>query len=228
MSYDRAAISMHDPIEPGSQRVSSVTVYGKGFQMQDTSSKMRAGFTSAELTRWRADTALVCKIDLGHGIRAHDHVVLTVGERQSTVTNFYLFQAPVLSSILNSNVAMHSTPSITVYGWNYGQFSTSSTIRIGGTACVNTRWISDSSMSCKPANGYFVPKAYLPIIMTVASAVQRQLCQRNPNPPAPCDSWSCAATSTQASHVIETPLCQDPVYTVTQAFSYDKYILYKG
>lgn len=149
---------------------------------------MRAGFTSAELTRWRADTALVCKIDLvrkytgsaqqsvakacrgrahvnqsdtrleqGHGIRAHDHVVLTVGERQSTVTNFYLFQAPVLSSILNSNVAMHSTPSITVYGWNYGQFSTSSTIRIGGTACVNTRWISDSSMSCKPANGYGFP-----------------------------------------------------------------------
>jgi len=35
--------------------------------------------------------------------------------------------------------------------------SSSSSIRLGGTACVSTRWISDSSMSCKPANGYFSP-----------------------------------------------------------------------
>ena len=42
----------------------------------------------------------------------------------------------------------------TVFGWNYGQVSSSSAIRLGGTACVNTRWISDSSMSCKPADGY--------------------------------------------------------------------------
>ena len=42
---------------------------------------------------------------------------------------------------------------LAVFGWNYGQVTSSSTLRLGGTACVDTRWISDSSMACKPANG---------------------------------------------------------------------------
>ena len=45
---------------------------------------------------------------------------------------------------------------------------------------------------------YFVPKAFLPVILTLASAVQRQLCVKGPG------------------GVVQTPLCQDPVYTVTQ------------
>jgi hypothetical protein len=47
-------------------------------------------------------------------------------------------------------------------------------------------------------HSYFVPKAFLPVILTLASAVQRQLCVKGPG------------------GVVKTPLCQDPVYTVTQ------------
>ena len=208
VSYETMTISTHQPTSPGSERICTLSVYGASFYVQDSSLGVRAGFTAAEATFWKGDTSVICK--RAHGTRAHDHFVVTVGERHSTVTNFYVFQPPVMSSILNSNVAMHSTPSITVYGWNYGQLSTSSAMRLGGTACVNTRWISDSSMSCKPANGYFVPKAYLPIIISLGGALQRQLCQHDSN------------------GVIQTALCQDPVYTWTQAFSYDKYILSKG
>jgi len=73
--------------------------------------QLRGGFTAAEATFWMSSTSVNCK--RAHGTRAHDHVVATVGERISTVTNFYVFQPPVLSSILNGNVPMHSTPSIT-------------------------------------------------------------------------------------------------------------------
>ena len=73
--------------------------------------QLRGGSTAAEVTFWKASTSVICK--RAHGTRTHDHVMVTVGERYSTVTNFYVFQRPVLSSILNGNVPMHSTPSIT-------------------------------------------------------------------------------------------------------------------
>lgn len=92
---------------------------------------------------------------------------------------------------------------------------------------VRVLWIDTCSR-------YYVPKAFLPLIITLGGALQRQLCVKD------------------ASGVVQTPLCQDPVYTMTQvalvffeilnprkgngfdtsvhtqAFSYDKYILSKG
>jgi hypothetical protein len=45
---------------------------------------------------------------------------------------------------------------------------------------------------------YYVPKAFLPLILTLGGALQRQLCVKD------------------SSGVIQTPYCQDPVYTMTQ------------
>ena len=207
LSLDVASVSIHKATSPGATRIHSVSISGSAFDVHDKTGRSRPGFTGASATIWKSETSVVCQTSAMY-TRSHDHLVVTVGERQSTATNFYIYQPPVISSVLNVNSAMHSTSSITVFGWNYGQYESSIAMRLGGSACVNTRWISDSSMSCKPANGYFVPKSYLPIIMTVAGAVQRQLCERNNVPPAACESWKCAESSTQPSAVIMTSLCQ--------------------
>ena len=207
LSLDVASVSIHKATSPGATRIHSVSISGSAFDVHDKTVQSRPGFTGATATIWKSETSVVCKTSAMY-TRSHDHLVVTVGERQSTATNFYIYQPPVISSVLNVNSAMHSTSSITVFGWNYGQYESSIAMRLGGSACVNTRWISDSSMSCKPANGYFVPKSYLPIIMTVSGAVQRQLCERNNLPPAACDSWKCAESSMQSSAVIMTSLCQ--------------------
>eukprot|EP00277_Geminigera_cryophila_P026926 CAMPEP_0179482012 /NCGR_PEP_ID=MMETSP0799-20121207/59610_1 /TAXON_ID=46947 /ORGANISM="Geminigera cryophila, Strain CCMP2564" /LENGTH=475 /DNA_ID=CAMNT_0021294933 /DNA_START=9 /DNA_END=1432 /DNA_ORIENTATION=- len=174
ISYNTASISTYEATLSGSARICTLSLYGTAFSLQDTSVQVRVGSTGAETTFWKAETSVICK--QAHGTPAHDRVVLTIGERQSTVTNIHVYQPPVMSSILSSNIAMCSPPSILyVFGWNYGFVSLSSSIRLGVTACLNTQWMSDSSLRCKPARGFSEPTSQLPVILSMGAIHQKQV-----------------------------------------------------
>ena len=49
---------------PASLRNFDVLSHETPRECQDVSSQLRAGFTSAEITLWKADTSIICKTDL--------------------------------------------------------------------------------------------------------------------------------------------------------------------
>ena len=68
-----------------------------------------------------------------------------------------------------------------------------------------------------------MPKTFLPIIITLGGALQRQVCQKNPSGPigpttrGPLNGAYYIAENNPT--VVQTELCQDPIYTWTQVLS---------
>ena len=138
--------------------------------------------------------------------------MLTVGEQTSSVTKCHVFQPPETSSILNSNIALRSSPSmLVIFGWNYGFVSLSCSIRLGETACVNTQWISDSSLSCRPARGYSEPTEHLPAILSMGGQDRVHTMSSFFS----YDTLECSAGAYLSDDEKECVLCGTATYSVT-------------
>ncbi|EKX41050.1 hypothetical protein GUITHDRAFT_164463 [Guillardia theta CCMP2712] len=96
-------------------------------------------------------------------------------EKVGTTSKFYFYDIPTLSSVQTPNVVFSETTLITVYGKNYGEAAFTDMIRIGGTACENSSWLSDSAVICKPGSAHFLPKTGLPVIVSLGESRLRQI-----------------------------------------------------
>ena len=88
----------------------------------------------------------------------------------STISRIFIYDTPVISAASPQNCAAPDSVQTTVFGLKFGRASVSNTLRIGGTPCETSVWISDSTMLCKPASGFARPKVQLPIVLSLGGA----------------------------------------------------------
>jgi hypothetical protein len=145
-----------------------LTLFGLEFGVSDNSPLARVGLTACESSMWTSQSSMLCRIASGMAI--NDHITVTVGVMYSTISRVLIYDTPIISAACPQNCAISDPVQTTVYGLNFGEASVSNKLRIGGTPCVISMWISDTTMLCKPGSGYARPKWQLPVVLSLGNA----------------------------------------------------------
>ncbi len=150
ISYHSPAITNLRGSSP-STGSSTLTISGSSFGIHDSTVKSRIGHTSCEFTSWTSDSSLHCKN--GAGIGKNIAVVTTVSQSLQISTQTYSYFKPTITAIIQGIIPTTGGFSVTVIGLGYGVSDYSVRVRVGGTGCEGSVWVSDSSAVCKVGSG---------------------------------------------------------------------------
>jgi hypothetical protein len=155
VSYDapkiRDAVDWHRINIPTTDSL-SLYITGSSFGEMDPTAIVRVAGSAAESTNWVGDSSVAAMSTAG----AFNHTVvrLTVEQRlDGSLSGAVSYDSP-----LDTNVAPTRQPStgkstITVVGFNFASFDTTSMVRLGGSACEASRWVSATTLVCRLASG---------------------------------------------------------------------------
>ena len=130
----------------------TVTVSGRFFGHADYSPRARFGGSACETSVWVSGSSVLCRLPSGSGLSKR--AVVSTELQLNTLTQSFQYDRLHASSIHPTNRPTSGSNSITVYGKGFGQHSTYiRRARIGGTACLTTSWVSESSMLCNTPPG---------------------------------------------------------------------------
>lgn len=136
-----------------------------GFGYTDWTPMVSFGGTVSASTLWISDSSLSALVPTGV---SGSVLTIAVSVRRFTATaeRGYEYEPPVITSFDNN---VNTTMSVT--GQYFGTFSSSASVRVGGTACTATLWASDSSLACNLGGG---TGTALDVSVTVAGRVATQ------------------------------------------------------
>ena len=140
----------------GSSRITIVGI-GLGVRRVPGSVSAKLGSSSCSSSQWSSHTHIACKLAPGSG---HIYQIVSTAPGQSTcniVSGNLLYphtssyDAPLVSAVENTNSTFLPTGSsqILLYGSAFSIFDTCLSTRLGYSAAVMTRWISQSVVLCK-------------------------------------------------------------------------------
>jgi len=135
---------IYEMITEGGQVIpqTSLTMTGTGFGINDYTSRVRIGDFACEASAWVSDSAVRCKVS-SQSLRP-DKVTITVLRDEA-------YWVPILMK--NTNGGASGRTSITVIGMAFREFDPTGSIRLGGTACITTTWVAETTMVCLLAPG---------------------------------------------------------------------------
>jgi hypothetical protein len=149
----------------------TVTITGFGFGATDYSPAVSIrtsnipGGTACMATRWQSDSIVLCKLPAD--THSELNVVVTVNRIRQTMDRVFSYNMPKVTAIRPSNLPNSGNIRVTIEGANFGASSYNArAARLGDTACTETTWFSDTSMSCRGERGY---SENLNVITTVAA-----------------------------------------------------------
>jgi hypothetical protein len=134
---------------------------GANFQNFDFSPAMVLTGSGQQATFWKSHSSLVVRSACGGGATAL--VIVSISDMKSTTVNLsshfaFLFTDNSVSSTIKSAVfkfpATSGGSSLFFRGKNMGLFGISAAARLRSTACGVSKWISESTLSCKISAGY--------------------------------------------------------------------------
>ena len=129
---------------------STASIAGSNFGSYSKSTMGRAGLSSCSSTVWSAETAMSCRaVD---GVGSYNTVVLTVARLQASGSVMLSYDAPLLRVLDGANLPVAGQGKL-MEGSNLGSSDFSSRYRAGDSACLASRWFSDSSLLCKLSVG---------------------------------------------------------------------------
>jgi len=151
VSYDHYSVSGALACNCGTSGSVSVTIVGVGFGNVVRSVGMRIGGTSCEGTAWVSSSSLLCKVGAGalsgHGLCA------SVGLQVGSLSELVSYDGASMSGAVWCNAGTSGSVSVTVVGSGFGGAARSWSVRLGGTSCEGTGWVSSSAMVCKAGAG---------------------------------------------------------------------------
>jgi hypothetical protein len=114
------------------------TVLGDMFGVHGTSVKSALGHSQCEATTWSADTRVTCLI--AAGALGNHTITVTSGMHVGCLSYGFTYIAPF------ANVPIHeSFPAVdgmvSVFGRRFGDRDYTQQVRVGGSACVESRWL---------------------------------------------------------------------------------------
>eukprot|EP00960_Hanusia_phi_P054193 762567-Hanusia_phi.AAC.1 len=110
----------------------------------------RTGGSSCETTQWISQTNIMCSAAAGS--KGMHGVILTSSLEVSTMTEVYTFGPPSMFCLVNQTLTSNNTMVI-IDGRRFGEKDFSPRVRMGGSGCSNTKWMSDRQLVCKGADG---------------------------------------------------------------------------
>jgi len=126
---------------------------GTNFDRADMSGVVRLGDTRCLSTIWTSDTSINCRIKSFVNMMLLD-ISYEVAHHQAKLSGVFSIDRPALSSIFRGNIPPAvQTTEMQVFGKNFGANRQTFSIRMGGTACMSTGWVSDTSLVSRPARG---------------------------------------------------------------------------
>lgn len=127
----------------------SVTAQGANFGSSSYTQAARGGGTAAETTRWLSDTSLLIRFATGFGGSLVTAITSSsiVGSRLNSLS----YSPPFPPEGGKGN--MPGVPNVLFLQLSGGSSLASPSVRIGGTACVATVWMTDTAVSCRSVAG---------------------------------------------------------------------------
>jgi hypothetical protein len=153
---------------------SSITIYGNNFgQVQFTPTAVVGlseimdviGITITQQTVWQTDTSMKALSASGSGIFVG--FMATVTALVGTATNFFSYNAPVMTHGEKPNFPFSGGNFMTVQGVNFGVQDLTPTIALARTSCGSTTWTSTTAVLCVRMRGDSLAN----VVMTLSSHV---------------------------------------------------------
>ena len=183
-TYDKFIAQSVFPLNSRTFGHGTLTVTGFGFGTVDFTPavSMRTywipGGTACLASRWMSDTTVLCK--LPSDTSADINVVVTLDRHIKTLQRVFSYDNPLVTSTVPANVPHDGGTVVTITGFNFGASAYNPrAARLGDTACTNTEWQSDTSMSCMSQRGN---SNLLPTIVSVALVKDERLAFSYNNP----------------------------------------------
>lgn len=152
-SFDEVRITRTLAVNGPASGQQSLTVVGSNFGSFDLTGRQVLGGTSCEASRWMSNTAVTCKNS--PSVQYNRNVVVSLALGRDTLTGAYTYDKMIPQSVFPTNSATFGAGTMTVTGYGFGtvDFTPAICVRtflsVGGTACMASRWISDTTVLCK-------------------------------------------------------------------------------
>lgn len=124
---------------------------GTNFGNGDVSPISTTGSTVAASTKWFADTLIRCQAI--SGLKSSNLVRISLGVLVSSRSDIFSYDRPKISTLFALNSARTGALAVTVRGVNMGYVSYTPGTSMLNTANEASRWISDSSATCRVSGG---------------------------------------------------------------------------
>jgi len=129
-----------------------VTLSGRHLSDRSQSPVLKILSSSAESSSWISESSLVAKLSAGSARFAPVSVTVSMLASLAQSDFAVSFNVPIVSSVRQSMLSTGSS-SISVFGRRFGHADMTSILRISGSSCETSTWISESSVSCKSLSG---------------------------------------------------------------------------
>lgn len=151
-TYDAPVLSyLPDKNLPASGS-STITIQGLNFgSVAPTPTATTSDVYACATSSWTSGTTVQCAMGTEHGKNGYQNAgyrpLLTVTALVGTRQRQFTFDAPAVSSAV-SNTATSGAVSVTISGLNFGSWSVTPTLSIGGSKCTTTQWTSATTLAC--------------------------------------------------------------------------------
>ena len=179
-SYDQPAIVVVNGTNTNAPTFGSVllTVLGSNLATDNYSPGARAGVTASATVLWISDSAVYCMIEAG--ISVDWGLEMSVGRQSGCASHSFTYDLPSVFAVTFGNSPLAGTMLLnmtflnmaTLFGSSFGTSDFSASIRIGGTSCTATEWLSDSEISCHVAAGIFMARDMI-LMLALRTSVTR-------------------------------------------------------
>ena len=123
-----------------------IMVYYREGRMLRPSQSARQSGSGSDSTMWSSDSSMVCRFSLAS--HASRHLVVTTGLSIESSIASLSFDAGETTGVGQTNLKGSESTSMSVFGSSTGRPWFTSRVRIHHTGCLETRWVSDTSMRC--------------------------------------------------------------------------------
>jgi len=145
-SFDAPTLANMSTVHFPTTGSSIVSMTGHDLGTNQYSSAVRMGGSAAEFTMWVGDSSVIARVP--SGVSSGLGAIISVATELSTATGAWTYFAPNLTAIDPANGPILGQQNITMFGTNFGQNDYAVTASIGGTACPEMHFTSDTSMTC--------------------------------------------------------------------------------
>jgi hypothetical protein len=159
LSLDAPSVSTVQRQNFDARGMQIATVSGSQFSTLLRTQMSRFGDSGCESSGWVSETSIQCKAS--HGTKGTRRVVITAVFAMASATQLISYQpATVLTPHFEwhgmhaySNQAASGKASVTVIGANIGLSMYTTSVSLGITKCESSKWMSDSSLQGRAAQG---------------------------------------------------------------------------
>jgi hypothetical protein len=133
----------------------SVSLFGSHFATYDISSGVRVDFSAALMSRWVSDSCIYIRLSPVHGGQVH--VTASISRSRGVSQLFWNSDILTLSMLSPTNSPLTGSITISMFGSSFAEVGYSASLKMTGSSCESSIWISSSAMMCKVISGFGDP-----------------------------------------------------------------------